>query len=154
MFPNARIIHTVRNPLDTCLSCFFQNFTKGQDYSFDLKVLAYFYNDYRRLMEHWETVYPGQIHTVRYEDVIADQETETRALLEFIGLDFEQNCIEFHRTQRKVSTASFLQVRRPIYKSSQRRWMNYREELSELAAIIGVKTEPPITISGTGGILT
>ena len=65
MFPNAKIIHTVRNPLDTCLSCYFQNFTKGQDYSFDLRALGNFYNDYRRLMEHWETVYPGRIITVK-----------------------------------------------------------------------------------------
>ncbi|MBT4160703.1 MAG: tetratricopeptide repeat protein [Gammaproteobacteria bacterium] len=148
LFPKARIIHTIRNPLDTCLSCFFQNFTKGQDYSFDLKTLAYFYNDYRRLMEHWETVYPGRMYSVRYEDVIADQQTETEKLLEFLGLEFEEACMEFHKTDRKVSTASFLQVRKPLYQTSQKRWMNYRDELQELATIIGLKTEVPVTISG------
>lgn len=148
MFPNARIIHTVRDPLDTCLSCYFQNFTLGQDYSFDFKSLGRFYNDYRRLMEHWESVYPGKIYSVNYEDVVADQEVQTRRLLDFMGLDFEPQCIEFHKTDRKVSTASFMQVRQPIYKTSQNRWMNYREELRELAEIIGVPIEEPITISG------
>ncbi len=152
MFPNARIIHTVRNPLDTCLSCFFQNFTKGQDYSFDLIALAHFYNDYRRVMEHWETIYPGKIYTVRYEDMVENQEAETRKLLEFMGLEFEQDCIDFHKTDRKVSTASFLQVRKPIYKSSKKRWVNYRQELSELARIIGVSIEPPVTITGSSTI--
>jgi tetratricopeptide (TPR) repeat protein len=154
MFPNAKIIHTVRNPLDTCLSCFFQNFTKGQDYSFSLSALGHFYNDYRRLMEHWESVYPGRIYSVRYEDVLADQENETRRLLEFLGLNFEQQCIDFHQTERKVSTASFLQVRKPLYKTSEKRWMNYREELAELARIIGIKAEPPVTISGQSSILS
>lgn len=147
LFPNARIIHTVRNPLDTCLSCFFQNFTKGQDYSFDLEKLGHFYNDYRRLMEHWEMIYPGKIYTIRYEDVIADQENETSRLLEFMGLEFEAGCIDFHKTDRKVSTASFMQVRRPIYQTSQKRWLNYREQLKGLARIIGVKIESPVTIS-------
>jgi tetratricopeptide (TPR) repeat protein len=154
MFPNARIIHTVRNPLDTCLSCFFQNFTKGQDYSFKLSALAHFYNDYRRLMEHWESVYPGRIHSVKYEDILSDQENETRRVLEFLGLNFEHQCIDFHKTERKVSTASFLQVRKPLYKTSEKRWMNYREELAELARIIGIKAEPPVTISGQDSILS
>lgn len=154
MFPHARIIHTIRDPLDTCLSCFFQNFTKGQDYSFDLSTLGHFYNDYQRLMEHWESVYPGRICHVKYETVLAQQESETRRMLDFLGLDFEASCIDFHKTQRKVSTASFMQVRQPIYKTSQNRWMNYRNELRELAEIIGVRIEEPITISGTGAILS
>lgn len=154
MFPNARVIHTVRNPLDTCLSCFFQNFTKGQDYSFDLTSLAFFYNDYRRIMEHWETVFPGRILTISYEQVIENQEAETRRLIDFMGLDFEEACLEFHKTERKVSTASFLQVRKPLYGTSRRRWRNYSSELSELARIIGVQVERPVTISGGSTILS
>jgi tetratricopeptide (TPR) repeat protein len=154
MFPNAKIIHTVRNPLDTCLSCFFQNFTKGQDYSFELRALGYFYNNYRRLMEHWESVYPGRIYSVRYEDLLSGQENETRRLLDFLGLNFEQQCLDFHQTERKVSTASFLQVRKPLYGTSEKRWMNYRAELAELARIIGIKTDAPVTISGQNSILT
>lgn len=154
MFPRARIIHTVRDPLDTCLSCFFQNFSKGQDYSFDLKTLAHFYNDYRRLMEHWENLYPGRIYRVSYEDVVANQVEETEKLLDFMGLDFEDACIEFHKTDRRVNTASFLQVRMPIYASSQRRWVNYVDELRELAQVIGVKPQRPITISGGSSVLS
>ncbi|MDZ7685129.1 MAG: sulfotransferase [Gammaproteobacteria bacterium] len=89
MFPGARIIHTVRHPLDTCLSCFFQNFTKGQHYSFDLIKLAHFYNDYRRVMEHFESLFPDRIMTVSYEAVTEDQEAQTRALLSHCDLDFE-----------------------------------------------------------------
>lgn len=152
LFPKARIIHTVRNPLDTCLSCFFQNFTKGQDYSFDIKVLGHFYNDYRRLMQHWQQLFPGRIHTVHYEKLLDDQEAETRRLLDYMGLDFEPACIEFHKTRRKVSTASFLQVRQPIYKTSKQRWRNYRNELRELAEIIGIKINEPVTISGRMGL--
>lgn len=148
LYPNARIIHAVRHPLDTCLSCFFQNFTKGQDYSFDLEVLGHFYNDYRRLMEHWEQLYPGRILTVRYEDVVENQEAETRRLLDFMGLEFEQACIDFHETKRKVSTASFMQVRTPIYRSSRQRWLNYRQELAGIARIIGMPIDQPVTISG------
>ncbi len=154
MFPQAKIIHTVRDPLDTGLSCFFQNFTRGQDYSFDLRSLAFFYNDYRRLMEHWEMLYPGKICTVKYEQVIADQEGETRRMLDYLGLPFESQCVEFHKTERKVSTASFLQVRKPLYKSSQQRWKNYREELREFAQIIGVSIDSPVTISGGSSILS
>ncbi len=154
MFPNARIVHTVRDPLDTCLSCFFQNFTKGQDYSFDLVTLAHFFNDYRRLMEHWESVYPGRIYTIRYEDIIDHQEQETRTLLDYMGLDFEEACIDFHKTERKVSTASFLQVRKPLYGSSRRRWMNYRDQLQALAKIIGISIETPVTISQPGSIVS
>ncbi len=154
MFPKARIIHTVRHPLDTCLSCFFQNFTKGQNYSFDLMTLAHFYNDYRRLMEHWESVYGDRIYTVNYESLIGDQEAQTRGLLEFMGLDFEPGCIEFHKTERKVSTASFMQVRTPLYASSQRRWMNYAGELEPLARVIGLKIERPVTISGAASVLS
>ena len=138
----------MRHPLDTCLSCFFQNFTKGQDYSFGLEVLGQFYNDYRRLMQHWEQLYPGRILTIRYEDIVENQEVETRRLLDFMGLEFEQACIDFHQTQRRVSTASFMQVRKPIYKSSRQRWVNYRQELAGLARIIGMPIDQPVTISG------
>jgi tetratricopeptide (TPR) repeat protein len=147
MFPNARIIHTVRHPLDTCLSCFFQNFTKGQDYSFNLQSLAHFYMDYARLMEHWDLMYPGKILNVEYEKVLSDQESETRRLLDFCGLDFEEQCLNFHETDRVVKTASFLQVRKPIYQSSRNRWKRYASYLSEVAAILGIEVEMPVTIS-------
>lgn len=153
MFPNARIIHTLRDPLDTCLSCFFQNFTKGQNYSFNLQSLAHFYVDYARLMEHWEIIYPGKILTVEYEKVLSDQESETRRMLDFCGLEFEMQCLEFHKTDRVVKTASFLQVRKPIYRSSQNRWKRYANQLSEVASILGIEIEIPVTITNSATLL-
>ncbi|MEX0941266.1 MAG: sulfotransferase [Pseudomonadales bacterium] len=154
MFPNARIIHTERDPLDTCISCFFQNFTKGQNYSFDLIKLAHFYNDYRRLMEHWDTVFPGRILSFRYEQMLANQEDETRRLLDYCGLDFDPACLDFHKTQRTVKTASFLQVRKPLYKTSQQRWRSYAEHLQEVASILGIEIEVPVTITNTNSIVS
>jgi tetratricopeptide (TPR) repeat protein len=153
MFPNAKVIHTTRHPLDTCLSCFFQNFTKGQHYSFDLAKLAHFYNDYARLMEHWQTIFPGRILDVSYEDVIESQESETRRLLAHCNLEFEDACLDFHKTDRVVKTASFLQVRQPLYKTSQARWRNYQEQLRDVAAIIGIELDLPVTITSSNRIL-
>lgn len=153
MFPNASVIHTVRDPLDTCLSCFFQNFTNGQDYSFNLDTLAEFYLDYQRLMAHWQQLFPGRILDVHYEQVLLDQEGETRRLLEFCDLPYEQGCLSFHETQRTVKTASFLQVRKPLYQTSRGRWQRYQKELEELARRIGLaKASPvlPVTISTVG----
>ena len=147
MFPHAKIIHTRRDPLDTCLSCYFQNFTKGQDYSFELKSLAHFFNDYRRLMEHWEQVYPGRILAVDYESLIGHQEDESRRMIEFCDLDWQDGCLQFHKTERVVKTASFMQVRQPIYESSVGRWRRYANQLREVASILGVNVEKPFTIS-------
>lgn len=156
MFPNAKVIHSVRHPLDTCLSCYFQNFTNGQDYSFDLDTLGEFYLDYRRLMAHWQQLFPGRILDVHYEQVLTDQEGETRRLLEFCDLPFEAGCLSFHETQRTVKTASFLQVRQPIYRSSKGRWRNYEQELSGLAQRFGLRETPsvaPVTISTLGKLV-
>ena len=154
MFPNAKVIHTVRHPLDTCLSCFFQNFTKGQHYSFDLVKLAHFFNDYRRVMEHFEMLFPGQILTVDYETLTEDTEAQTRRLLDHCGLEFEPDCLDFHKTRRVVKTASFLQVRKPIYQSSKGRWRNYSTQLAEVASIIGLDVVPPVTITMGGSLLS
>jgi tetratricopeptide (TPR) repeat protein len=138
MFPNAKIIHTTRDPLDTCLSCFFQNFTRGQDYSFNLNQLGHFYNDYCRLMEHWQMLYPDRILALAYESLIENQASESRRLIDFCGLEWEDNCLEFHKTKRTVKTASFMQIRQPIYKSSKGRWQNYRNHIGPLAQILGI----------------
>ncbi len=153
MLPNAKIIHTVRHPLDTCLSCFFQNFTRGQDYSFNLESLGHFYNDYSRLMDHWDTLYPGRILKLDYEALLADQETEIRKLLDYCELDLEASCFSFYENDRAVKTASFLQVRKPLYQTSVNRWRNYPEQLAGLAALIGVKIDSPVTISASSSIL-
>lgn len=155
MFPNAKIIHTTRHPLDTCLSCYFQNFSKGQDYSFDLDTLGDFYLDYQRLMSYWHLLFPGKILDLSYEEVIDDQEPATIRLLEYCQLPFEESCLNYHQTQRSVRTASFLQVRQPIYQTSRGRWQNYEKELEGLALRIGLVKESksvPVTISKFGRV--
>lgn len=143
MFPNARVIHTVRHPLDTCLSCFFQHFTSGQDYTFDLIQLGHFYRHYRRLMEYWEQLFPGRILHLQYEHLVRDQQTATGRLLDYCGLEFEQTCVDFHQTERVVRTASFLQVRRPLYATSIGKYRLYAEHLRELAQMLGVRLDGP-----------
>ncbi|MFT7688003.1 MAG: tetratricopeptide (TPR) repeat protein [Candidatus Azotimanducaceae bacterium] len=133
MFPNAKIIHTRRNALDTCLSCYFQNFSRGQDYSFDLTNLASFYRHYRRFMSHWGSVFGDRVYHVDYEKLLSNQEEETRLLLSYCQLEFEEGCLKFHESKRDVKTASFLQVRKPIYQSSVGRWKNYELNLKGLA---------------------
>jgi len=132
IFPNAKIIHTLRDPIDTCLSCYFQNFAKGQHYSFNLEHLAAFYNDYRKLMDHWHTLYPGKIYSLSYESLVAKQESETRKLLDFCELEWDNNCLSFHENKRYVATASKCQVRKPIYTDSLKRWQHYEPYLESL----------------------
>ena len=96
-------------------------------------------------------MFPGRIHNVAYESVLEDQERETRRLLDFCDLEFEQGCIAFHETDRSIKTASFMQVRRPIYQSSKNRWRNYERQLAEVARTIGVQVVRPVTISRVSG---
>jgi tetratricopeptide (TPR) repeat protein len=132
MFPNAKIIHTNRNPIDTCLSCFFQSFTKGQEYSFSLDDLAIFYNGYRKIMQHWKRLFPDRIYDIQYEELISDQERTSRSLLEFCELPWDESCLDFHKIERNVITASKFQVRKPIYKTSVQRWKKYENHLQPL----------------------
>lgn len=132
LFPEARIIHCVRDPLDTCLSCYFQSFGDSQDFSYDLGHLGFFYRHYRRLMAHWEDVLDIAIMKVNYEQLVAEQEKLSRALVEFCGLEWDEQCLEFHRTKRAVATASYDQVRQPIYRKSVQRWKHYEQYLDPL----------------------
>lgn len=129
LFPDARIIHCTRNPLDSILSVYFQNFSGGHSYSTNLKNITLFYNAYHRLMKHWKDVINIPIHTVKYEEIVEDQEKVTRELLEFCELDWDDNVLQFHKSKRNVGTASYEQVRQPIYKTSKERWRNYEKHL-------------------------
>ena len=132
-FPNAPIIHTIRNPLDTCVSCFSKLFHGEQNYSYDLAELGRYYREYQRLMAHWREVLPqGRILDVHYEDVVGDLEGQARRILDHCGLDWDPRCLEFHRTERAVRTASATQVRRPIYTTGLGRWRAYEEFLAPL----------------------
>lgn len=138
MLPNAKIIHVIRNPVDTCLSCFTTLFEHGQEYTYDLAELGRYYVDYARLMEHWREVLPeGAFLEVRYEDIVADQEAQARRLIEYCGLEWDDACLDFHRNKRVVRTASMTQVRQPIYQSSVERWRPYEEFLRPLFDTLG-----------------
>jgi tetratricopeptide (TPR) repeat protein len=132
LFPNARVIHCVRNPLDTCLSCYSQNFS-GHEYTHDLTHLGSFYNDYRRIMQHWRSVLSVPLLEVQYESLIEDIEQGSRRLVEFCALPWDARCLRFYENKRSVITASHDQVRKPVYKTSAERWRNYERHLEPLA---------------------
>ena len=138
MFPNAKIIHVSRNPVDTCLSCFTKLTSRGLDYSYDLSEMGRYYATYAKLMDHWRSVLPADVFLdVRYEDIVADQETQARRIIDFCGLEWNDACIDFHKHKRSVSTASMTQVRRPIYQSSVERWRAYEKFLGPLLDALG-----------------
>ena len=132
--PRAKIINLQRHPLDTCYAVYKQLFKDAYPFSYDLDDLGQYYAAYHRLMQHWNEVMPGVIHTVRYEAVVADIEGETRRLLEYCGLPWEDQCLRFYQNQRSSTTASALQVRQPIYDTSVGRWRNYARQLEPLQA--------------------
>lgn len=133
LFPKAKVIHTLRDPVDTCLSGFTKLFKDDMPHSYDLADLGRYYRKYRQLMDHWEQVLPeGFMTSVHYEDVVADAEKEARRLIGFLGLPWDDRCVEFHKSERPVKTASVAQVRRPIYRTSLQRWRRYGAGLQPL----------------------
>lgn len=140
--PQARIIHVQRDPVDTCLSCYTKLFTREQLFSYDLTELGRFYRDYERLMAHWRAVLPAdRFLEVRYEDLVADLETQSRRLVSFIGLDWDPACLNFHQTRRIVRTASVNQVRQPVFNSSIGRWKSYASYLGPLLAALDIPAD-------------
>jgi tetratricopeptide (TPR) repeat protein len=136
VFPNARVIYMQRDPIDTCLSCYFQQFLTGINFTFDLSDLVHYYREHQRIMAHWRAVLPpGFILDVPYEELVADQETWSRKMLSFIGLDWDPRCLEFYASKRQVTTASAWQVRQKVYKSSVARWHNYEKFIGPLKAL-------------------
>ncbi len=132
LFPEAHIIHCRRDPLDVCLSLFFQHFKEGHDNAYDLLNIGHHYLQYARLMAHWRRVLPGPFMEIQYEDLIDDQETKSRELIEFCGLNWDEACLSFYQHQRDVNTASNWQVRQPIYTNSIKRWQHYEKHLQPL----------------------
>ncbi len=138
--PNAKIIHTVRDPVDTCISCFSKLFSGEQNHTYDLGELGRYYKRYEQLMAHWHRVLPGgSILDVRYEDVVADLETQARRIIAYCGLSWHHNCLSFHKTDRPVRTASATQVRQPIYNSAVGRWRVYEQHLGPLLDALGAR---------------
>ena len=130
--PNARIVHVTRRPMAACYAIYKTLFKDGYPFSYDLGELAQYYAGYRRLMRHWETVLPGRIHVVSYETLVADQAGETRRLLDFCGLEWQDACAEFHRNPAPTTTASAVQVRQRIYDTSVSQWRHYERQLAPL----------------------
>lgn len=145
VFPQASIIHSLRNPPDTCLSIYFQNFASGHSYGTDLEDLAFYYREYVRLMRHWRSVLPAdRFLEVPYEALVDDQTGWSRRIIEFIGLDWDERCLDFHETERTVGTASNWQVRQKIYRTSRERWRHYEKHIGPLLGLL----EPDVAASG------
>jgi len=133
MLPGCRVIHCVRDPRDTCVSCYFHSFLgKGNVFTNDLADLGDYFADYWRLMRHWKTVLDIPILDVVYEEMVADQEGQSRRLIEFLGMAWDDRCLDFHKTKRTTKTLSAGQVSRPIYASSVARWKQYEKHLGPL----------------------
>jgi tetratricopeptide (TPR) repeat protein len=138
IFPNARIIHTTRHPVDTCVSCYSKLFDTGLDYSYDLAELGSYYRAYRELMDHWRSVLaPDSIFEVAYEDVVDDLAGQARRLIDFCGLRWDERCIRFYETIRPIRTASAVQVRKPLFRTSLQRWHRYATSLAPLLRELG-----------------
>jgi tetratricopeptide (TPR) repeat protein len=136
VFPNARVIYMQRDPIDTCLSCYFQQFLAGLNFTLDLSDLAHYYLGHQRLMAHWRSVLPTNfILDVPYEELVADQEAWSRKMVEFIGLEWDARCLDFDQNKRQVVTASAWQVRQKIYKNSVARWRNYEKFIGPLKTL-------------------
>ena len=137
ILPNAKIIDARREPMACCFSGFKQLFAEGQEFSYSLASIGEYYRRYVEIMNHWERELPGKILRVQHEDVIEDLETQVRRMLEYCGLEFEQNCVDFHKTKRAVRTPSSEQVRQPIFKSGMDQWKNFELFLDPLKQALG-----------------
>ena len=136
ILPNAKIIDTRRDPMDTCFSCYKQFFARGQLFTYSLEDLGNYYTDYIKAMNHWHSVYGKDIFTVHYDNVINKTEETIRELIDYCNLPFEKECLEFYKSSRPVKTPSAEQVRQPIYKSGLNYWKNYEKHLVPLKKII------------------
>ncbi len=140
MMPNVRIIHVVRDPMDTCLSCYFTSFAADRGFTNDLREVGGTYLTYQNLMDHWRAILPGGILEVQYEELVDDIEGQARLMLEYLDVPWSEDCLAFHKNHRVVNTASHVQVRQPAYKSSVGRWRKYRHHLGPLRQALGLET--------------
>ena len=138
MFPGARIIHSMRDPMDSCFSCFSRLFIGNNlGYTYDLAATGRYWVTYHELMRHWRDVLPaGRILDVSYETMVSDFENQARRLVEYLGLPWDARCLGFHENRRIVRTASVAQVRKPIYRTSVARWKHYERHLGALLEIV------------------
>ncbi|MCF8474626.1 MAG: sulfotransferase [Emcibacter sp.] len=140
ILPNAIIIDARRYPLDGGFSCFKQHFAGGHEFSYNLENIGHYYNCYLSVMDHWDSVLPGKVKCVQYENMIANTADEITSLLLHCGVNVEEQCFEFYKNKRAVRTASSQQVRQPIYNKSKGVWHNYKQQLQPLSNALGAKT--------------
>lgn len=147
ILPNAKVIDARRHPMACCFSGFKQLFGEGQEFSYGLSDIGNYYRQYVTLMDHWDSVLPGFVLRVQHEDVVADLGGQVRRILDFCGLEFEEACLDFHKTERSVRTPSAQQVRQPIYKTGLEQWRNFEHHLDPLVEALGpeVLARYPIT---------
>ncbi len=138
ILPNAKIIDARRSPMACCFSGFKQLFAEGQDFSYNLEDIGRYYQAYLKIMAHWDAVLPGHVLTVNHEDVVDDLEKQVRRMLDFVGLEFEQSCVDFHKTKRNIKTPSSEQVRQPIYKSATEQWRYFEPYLGPLKKVLNI----------------
>lgn len=131
--PGAKVIHAMRDPMDSCFSCYSRLFNDTMEFAYDLDSLGLYYKRYMTLMAHWRSVLPANfILDVSYEELVKDTEGQARRILEYVGLPWDDKCLEFYKNERLVKTASITQVRKPIYKSSVARWKHFKKHLQPL----------------------
>ena len=150
ILPNAKIIDARRHPLDCCFSNFRQHFAKGQAFSYSLSDMGRYYSDYVRLMAHFDAVLPGRVHRVIHEAVIEEPEAQVRAMLDYLGVPFEEACLNFHQNKRAVRTASSEQVRRPINRDGVEQWKPYERWLDPLKDALGGLWQAYPAVPATG----
>jgi len=141
LFPEARIIHIKRDPLDCCLSCYMQNFADALSFSFSLKGLAHYYQNYKKLMTHWTSVLPDKILEIQYESLVHNPEPHTRKMIDYCGLEWDPQCLRHYESNALSATASYEQVRQPIYTSSVGRWRHYRDFIGDLKSLYPVESQ-------------
>lgn len=132
LFPRAKIIFTERNPLDNCLSVYFQRLGQSMNYASDLSHIGHYYSQQQKLMAHWKSLFPDSVFVCKYDDLVKQPELNIRALLTFLRLDWAPDCLNFYRLDNSVKTASVWQVRQPLYVSSSGRWQNFKNDIPEL----------------------
>jgi hypothetical protein len=137
ILPNAKIIDARRHPLSCCFSGWKQHFARGQTFSYDLADIGRYYRDYVDLMTAYDAAAPGAVHRVIYENMVTDTERQVRSLLAYVGVPFEQACLEFYKNDRAVRTASSEQVRQPIFTDGMEQWKNYAQWLDPLVEALG-----------------
>jgi hypothetical protein len=140
ILPQAVIIDARRHPMDCGFSAYKQHFASGHEYSYNLDHIGQYFNIYLQLMDHWDSVLPGKVKLVQYEDMVRNTENSIREILAHIGVDFEEACLRFYENKRAVKTASSEQVRQPIYTKSVGRWQTVSEQLKPLRDSLGEET--------------